>query len=95
MPFCFLLSNYNTKIFEASRKREELNRYLESEYSDYYELKYSASLLSISEIQHKLAHNEIILEYILNEKDSLTELYTFFISKNRFDLIKQGKFNEV
>lgn len=83
------INNYNTKIFEASRKREELNRYLESEYSDYYELKYSASLLSISEIQHKLAHNEIILEYILNEKDSLTELYTFVISKNRFDLIKQ------
>ncbi len=88
-PDTTMINNYNTKIFEASRKREELNRYLESEYSDYYELKYSASMLSISEIQHKLAHNEIILEYILNEKDSLTELYTFVISKNKFDLIKQ------
>ncbi len=88
-PDTTMINNYNTKIFEASRKREELNRYLESEYSDYYELKYSASMLSISEIQHKLAHNEIILEYILNEKDSLTELYTFVISKNKFNLIKQ------
>lgn len=90
VPDTTMINKYNTRIFEASRKREELNRYLESEYNDYYELKYSASMLSISEIQKKLAHNEIILEYILNEKDSLTELYTFVISKNRFDLIKQN-----
>ncbi len=88
-PDTTMINNYNTKIFEASRKREELNRYLESEYSDYYDLKYSASMLPISEIQQKLTHNEIILEYILNEKDSLAELYTFVISKNKFDLIKQ------
>ncbi len=90
IPDTFLLGEYNTQIFEASRKREELNRYLESEFSDYYELKYAASLLSISKIQQKLKYSEIILEYVLNEKDSLTALYTFVISKNKMDLIKQN-----
>ena len=88
-PNISLINEYDSIIFTALRDREELNQYLESEFSDYYDLKYSASLLSIFEIQQKLTNDEIILEYVLNEKESLTELYTFIISNDKVDFMKQ------
>ncbi len=80
---------YKTTIFKATRKRENLNRYLEQEYNDYYNLKYSASMLSIYKLQKKMRFNDVILEYVLNEKDTASELYTFTISKNSVEFNKQ------
>ncbi len=82
-PDSSLLSEYSNKVFEANRRRDELNRMLEEEYPDYYNLKYSKSLLSIDEIQNMLGKKDAILEYVLNESDSLSELYTFVISKDK------------
>ncbi len=83
------IDQYKTTIFKATRKRENLNRYLEQEYNDYYNLKYSASMLSIHKLQKKMAFNDVILEYVLNEKDTASELYTFTISKNSVEFNKQ------
>lgn len=88
-PDSMQISVYTTQIFEATRKREELNRLMESEYGDYYDLKYSESRLTVKEIQQKLKEDEIILEFALIETDSLTELYTFLISGNNLDFRKQ------
>ena len=82
-PDSSLLSEYSNKVFEANRRRDELNRMLEEEYPDYYNLKYSKSLLSVDEIQNMLGKKDAILEYVLNESDSLSELYTFVISKDK------------
>lgn len=82
-PDSSLLSEYSNKVFEANRRRDELNRMLEQEYPDYYNLKYSKSLLSVDEIQNMLGKKDAILEYVLNESDSLSELYTFVISKDK------------
>jgi CHAT domain-containing protein len=89
IPDSIKIMDYTTTIFNATRSRENLNHFLETEYNDYYNLKYSASMLPISEIQKKLAIDEVILEYVFNEKDSLGELYTFVISKNSLDFRKQ------
>jgi CHAT domain-containing protein len=88
-PDSSVVEEYNTEIFEASRKREELNRFLETEFSDFYDLKYSNSMLSVKEIQLKLKDDQIIIEYVLNEADTLTELYSFIISKRNIEFSKQ------
>lgn len=88
-PDSILLNEYNNEIFTATRNREELNRYIENEYKDFYELKYSNSMLPLKEIQKKLKDDQIIIEYVLNETDSITELYSFIISRNHIDFKKQ------
>jgi CHAT domain-containing protein len=90
IPDSILVKEYNNEIFEASRQREELNRFLETEFSDFYDLKYSNSMLSANKIQQKLKEDQIIIEYVINETDTLTELYSFVISKTKIEFSKQN-----
>jgi CHAT domain-containing protein/tetratricopeptide (TPR) repeat protein len=99
-PDSSLLEEYNDKIFNASRQRDELNRYMEESYPDYYQLKYANSALSLNEIQDKVDRKEAIVEYFLaepatekinngNETDTLASLYTFFITSDKIDFHKK------
>ncbi|WP_321995764.1 CHAT domain-containing protein [Draconibacterium orientale] len=99
-PDSSLLEEYNDRIFNASRQRDELNRYMEESYPDYYQLKYANSALSLNEIQDKVDRKEAIVEYFLaepatekinngNETDTLTSLYTFFITNDKIDFHKK------
>ena len=78
-----LIVEYNKNIFEAKRKREELNNFLETEYSNYYDLKYSSSMMTLSEVQDNLTEDELIIEYVLNAAETNTELLSFVISKTK------------
>jgi CHAT domain-containing protein len=69
---------------------------METEYKDFYELKYSKSILSAREVCSKLKGNDVIVEYFINENDSSIELYTFLMGKNKLEFKKQilpSKFN--
>ena len=88
-PDSVLIAEYNNQIFNATEERERLNRTLENDYSDYYNLKYSYSMLSINDIQNNLSGDEVLLEYVFNETDSLTELYSFVISNKEAMLKKK------
>ena len=99
-PDSSLLEEYNDKIFNASRQRDELDRYMEESYPDYYQLKYSNSTLSLNDIQDRLESKEAIVEYFLAEptkeriendsdNDTLTSLYTFFITSNNIEFQKK------
>nr|WP_319570682.1 CHAT domain-containing tetratricopeptide repeat protein [uncultured Draconibacterium sp.] len=99
-PDSSLLEDYNDKIFNASRQRDELDRYMEESYPDYYQLKYSNSTLSLNDIQDRLESKEAIVEYFLAEptkeriendsdNDTLTSLYTFFITSNNIEFQKK------
>jgi len=46
-------------------------------------------MLTAREIQQKLKEDQIIIEYVLNETDSLTELYSFIFSTDNIDFFKQ------
>jgi len=91
-PDSALIEEYNEKIFEATRERDELNRLLEEEYPDYYNLKYSNSMLSINEIQKHMDKNDAIFEYVIvDEEEKQTSdnkvttesyLFTILITKN-------------
>jgi CHAT domain-containing protein/tetratricopeptide (TPR) repeat protein len=88
-PDSVLLSEYTNQIFNNTRDRDELNRFIESEYSDFYELKYSNSLLTAREIQDMLPENQAIVEYVINEIDDQSELYTFIIQRDEISFRKQ------
>nr|WP_321357068.1 CHAT domain-containing tetratricopeptide repeat protein [uncultured Draconibacterium sp.] len=104
-PDSSLLEEYNNEIFNASRQRDELNRYMEESYPDYYQLKYSNSTLSLDEIQDKVDRKEAIIEYFLAEPaeentangsdaDTLTSLYTFFITNDNIEFHKKALSND-
>ncbi|MGM0620283.1 MAG: CHAT domain-containing protein [Bacteroidota bacterium] len=84
------IAQTDSLLFELKKQREELNQYLEKNYSDFYELKYANSATGISDIQKNLAKEEVVIEYVLNETDSIPELYTFFISPEKFSFTKQN-----
>ncbi len=88
-PDSSLIIQYNNEMFDASRQREELNQYIENNYSDYYQLKYASSTSTIDDIQNKLKKDQVILEYVMNETDSTCELYTFTIAKENVGFYKQ------
>ncbi len=77
-------------LFQLNQQRNNLNGYLEKNYSDYYDLKYSSTLFNVTEIQNKLKRNELLIEYVLNETDSIPELYSIAIDCNSAKFIKQN-----
>lgn len=89
IPDSIKLKEYNNEVFNATRQREELNRVIEIEYNDFYELKYSKSMFTARSISEKLKEDQVIIEYYINENDSLTELYTFVLGKHVTDFRKQ------
>ncbi|WP_297089567.1 CHAT domain-containing tetratricopeptide repeat protein [uncultured Draconibacterium sp.] len=104
-PDSTLLSEYKNRMFNASRQRDELNRFMEENYPDYYELKYSNTLPELHLIQKQLDKKHALVEYVLidpvemeaklNDKtDSLPSLYTFVITNNEV-LFNKSKLNKL
>ncbi len=84
-----ILKDYNERIFDANRQRDELYRFLEENYPDYYDLKYSRSMMGVKDIQSKLSRKDAIIEYVINETDSTQELFTFLITTDNKKLLRQ------
>ncbi len=77
------IKEIEAKIFQLKRERDELNKFLENNYKDYYELKYAGTTTGLAEVGLTLKNNEVMLEYVLNENDSIPELYAFLISNEK------------
>ncbi len=67
---------WNSRVFDLSRKQEELIESIEKNYPVYYNLKYDNSVITLSEIQKKLSPNQAIIEYSVTD----SVLYTFAIT---------------
>ena len=78
----------DSMLFQLKKQRDELNQFLEQNFAEYYEMKYANSMLGISEIRQKLKNNEALIEYVLNETDSIPQIYAFFISAEHLDFYK-------
>lgn len=87
-PDSILIKQYNNEIFSAKKSREELTRFIENNYKDFYDLKYSNSMLSAKDIQQKLDRDKIIIEYVFNDSDTIPEVYSFIISSEKLDFKK-------
>jgi hypothetical protein len=82
------IAHADSTLFQLKKEREELIQFLETNYSDYYDLKYADATITAKQVQQKLKSNEVTIEYVLNETDSVPELYAFFISKEKVSFQK-------
>jgi CHAT domain-containing protein/tetratricopeptide (TPR) repeat protein len=82
------IAHADSTLFQLKKEREELIQLLENDYRDYYELKYADATITAVQVQQKLKSNEVTIEYVLNETDSVPELYVFFISKEKISFQK-------
>src|SRR5690606_9353992 len=78
------IAKLDSTLFQLKKQRDELYQYIEDNHADYYEMKYSNTMLTIEEVKQNLKSNEVVIEYVLNEKDSIPELYAFFISSDEY-----------
>lgn len=74
---------WNSRIFDLSRKQDELIKSFEKNYPAYYNLKYDNSVISIDEIQKKLSSKQAIIEFTLTD----STLYTFAITHDSKQLV--------
>jgi len=88
-PDSSIIESLDSILFALNQDRLDLNNYLENNYSDYYDLKYSSSLYNVEDIQQKLKNNEVLIEYVLDETNTLPELYSILISNKSTKFIKQ------
>jgi CHAT domain-containing protein/tetratricopeptide (TPR) repeat protein len=74
---------WNSRIFELSRKQDELIKSIEKNYPAYYNLKYDNSVISINDIQKKLSPKQAIIEFTLTD----STIYTFAITHSNKQLL--------
>ncbi|WP_073003113.1 CHAT domain-containing protein [Mariniphaga anaerophila] len=82
------IASADSMLFQLKKQRDELNNYLEKNYSDYYELKYADEYISSNTVHQSLNDNEVLIEYAFNETDSIPELYAFLFSEGNLSFHK-------
>lgn len=71
-------------LFVVNRRLDSLTQFMESVYSDYYQMKYSPKIRSLNEVQTQLTESELLLHYLWG-KDTI---YGFSISKHNVSIKK-------
>lgn len=86
------VAEFQQQIFTNEQRRTDLRAFLESNFSEYYELKYKRQQLSVHDIQRRLKRNETLVEYVVNIENSQSDsgsIYIFAISKEVFQFRKE------
>lgn len=78
------LGYWNNSLFEKKRELDDLNNYLEENFPKYYTLKNTQNTLEIEELQQKLSHKNVLIEYFIAHD----KIYTIVISKTKTDIIE-------
>ncbi|TKG95834.1 CHAT domain-containing protein [Puteibacter caeruleilacunae] len=84
------INYWKTEIFEIKKQHERLTDFFEQEYPEYYSLKYKNNVITIPEIQKKLDKDDALLEYVLEEPNTINNqglLHTFIITNNHYELL--------
>ncbi|MCF8378088.1 MAG: CHAT domain-containing protein [Bacteroidales bacterium] len=79
------INNWQKSLFNVSIEYDDLIKFFEENYPDYYNLKYNEEVISIRETAESLGKNDVILEYSM--KDSI--LFTYVISPKTKKLYQQ------
>ncbi len=74
----YQLDEIKSRLFDLTRKEEELVRLFEIQFPKYYNLKYSLNAVPIGLIQASIENNQALIEYNLTN----TKLYTFLITSD-------------
>lgn len=75
-----LLTFYNNKLFDLRQAYENLIAQFETDYPDYYQLKYDANVVSVEDVQSMLRDNQGLVEYFAGD----SSLYAFIITQQDF-----------
>jgi len=84
-PDSTLIEQYRNTLFHLKDDYRYLKLEIEQNYSQYFELKYGAKFISLSEIQEKLPHKDALIEYVLSD----TLLITFIVDKKSINVHTQ------
>jgi CHAT domain-containing protein/tetratricopeptide (TPR) repeat protein len=82
---------FRDKLFKANRQYDELITLFESQYSDYFELKYNRKPAELKEIQDLLDTETAIISYVTG--DSMITI--FIITKNSLDVKPASAFENL
>ena len=77
-------TDFQNKLFSAKRQYEELILFLEKNYPNYYNLKYSSIKPRIDEIQEQLAKKCALFNYVLGD----SSIYIFALTRKTVDFYK-------
>jgi CHAT domain-containing protein len=77
----------NNQIFEQQKKQEQLRRYFEQNYPDYYRLKYDHKTYSLAQTQALLDPSQTLIEYFVG--DSSIFIFVVQSDKNQIYEIKK------
>lgn len=80
-----LVRNLQNQLFDVQASRQNWIDMLEEEYPDYYEMKYSRSVLTIDDVQESLIQDDqLVLNYLLGDE----HLFLMAICKNAVTIHK-------
>ena len=84
-------NNYEAKLFELHKQKDELFNLIKKEYPKYHQLKYNHEVVDVITLQELLKPNQTIIEYFVG-KD---QIFVFLISKKGYQIKKLDKPNEL
>jgi len=64
------------KLFDLRQKLNFFYNYLDKNYKEYYEIKYSPKYTTVAEVQKKLNNKEAVIEYVLTDNKLISFLIT-------------------
>ncbi|MEL7119456.1 MAG: CHAT domain-containing protein, partial [Bacteroidota bacterium] len=73
-----IINDLNGQIFDLKKQLNSFSNQLEQDYPEYYKLKYSWNINSLSEVQESLSADEIMLTFYVGNENS----YVLFISND-------------
>lgn len=88
-----LEDKYRNQLFELNRRYEGFVKSLETEYPQYYNLKYQVNFATVPELQKKLQANETLLSYFIAQKTQ--RVFIFKITSKGFSYRNVAKIEDL
>lgn len=75
--------NISTKLFELYQKYENLKKYIETNYPNYYQAKYNFSTVDVNYVKKNLlSENQSLLEYLVGD----SSIFLFLVRSDTFEV---------
>ncbi len=81
------LALYNSKLFQYAEKYDELIKFLEKNFPDYYAFKYNTDVTDVKTVRKRLQRREALVEYLIDDHSQAGEkgvLFRFVITRDDF-----------
>lgn len=76
------VENYTSKLFDLNRKLDSLAQHLESEYTDYYALKYQQKTIDIDAVKRQVPKSAALISFFEGEQ----KIYLFAVTSDNYEI---------